>query len=602
MALFDWLDNRTGYRNLVRAALFEHVPGGSRWRSIWGSTLTFAIVVQFITGAFLWMHYSPSAQTAWESVYYINEVMPGGWLLRGIHHYMAQLMVPLLVLHFMQVLIDGAYKAPREFNYWFGLGLLGLTLGISLTGYLLPWDQRGYWSTKVVTNLAGNVPVIGDSLQRVVVGDANYGHHTLTRFFALHAGILPAMLVGLIVLHIALFRKHGLTPARPKKQPQRDAMFYPDQVLKDSVACFIVMLAVLGLVWFFKGAPLGAPANPAEQFSAARPDWYFMFLYQFLKLKPFAPDGMFGHYGLTVASLIIPGLVFGLLALMPLLGRWKMGHRFNLFVLFAGLAGFGVLTTIAFTHDAKDPHFRAAVQQAEKDAARTVELAKKRDGIPTEGALALLRDDPFTQGPRLFASQCATCHAYAGHDGLGQPLKDRASAPDLAGFGSREWLRAFLDPKQIETDKFFGNTHFVKPKDGGKKSKMVRIITDDIPDYDSDQKAQLEKMVLAISAEAKLPAQRDADTKDAALIEEGRKHLADITLDCTDCHAWRIIEGGTGPTFEGYGSAEWLREFLKNPGHDKFYGKRNDRMPAFGESSRLTARELDMLIRWMRGE
>ena len=110
--------------------------------------------------------------------------MPGGWLLRGIHHYMAQLMVPLLVLHFMQVLIDGAYKAPREFNYWFGLGLLGLTLGISLTGYLLPWDQRGYWSTKVVTNLAGNVPVIGDSLQRVVVGDANYGHHTLTRFFA----------------------------------------------------------------------------------------------------------------------------------------------------------------------------------------------------------------------------------------------------------------------------------------------------------------------------------------------------------------------------------------------------------------------------------
>lgn len=154
MALFDWLDNRTGYRNLVRAALFEHVPGGSRWRYIWGSTLTFAIVVQFITGAFLWMHYSPSAQTAWESVYYINEVMPGGWLLRGIHHYMAQLMVPLLVLHFMQVLIDGAYKAPREFNYWFGLGLLGLTLGISLTGYLLPWDQRGYWSTKVVTNLA----------------------------------------------------------------------------------------------------------------------------------------------------------------------------------------------------------------------------------------------------------------------------------------------------------------------------------------------------------------------------------------------------------------------------------------------------------------
>ena len=600
MGLFDWIDNRIGYRKLVRSALYEHVPGGSRWRYIWGSTLSFAIVVQFITGVFLWMHYSPSAQTAWESVYYINEVMPGGWLLRGIHHYMAQLMVPLLVLHFMQVLIDGAYKAPREFNYWFGLGLLMLTLGISLTGYLLPWDQRGYWSTKVVTNLIANVPVVGDGMQRIVVGDANYGHHTLTRFFALHAGVLPALLVGLIVAHIALFRKHGLTPALPKKK--RDGMFFPDQVLKDAVACTIVMLAVLGLVWFFKGAALGAPANPAEQYSAARPDWYFMFLFQFLKLKPFAPDGPFGDHGLTVASLVIPGLVFGLLMLMPILGRWKIGHRFNLMVLFLGLAGFGYLTAVAFIKDGSDPSFKAAIEQAKKDAARAVTLAKQRDGIPNEGALALLHDDPQTQGPRLFASQCATCHAYDGHDGLGQPLKDRASAPDLARFGSREWLNGFLDPKQIETDKFFGNTHFVKPKDGGKKSKMVRIVTDDIAGYGADEKAQLAKMVAAISAEAKLPAQKTADSNDAAMIEEGRKLLADIALDCTDCHAWRTIEGGTGPTFEGYGSAEWLREFLKNPSHDKFYGKRNDRMPAFGETSRLTARELNLLIHWMRGE
>ena len=600
MGLFDWIDNRTGYRKLVRSALYEHVPGGSRWRYIWGSTLSFAIVVQFITGVFLWMHYSPSAQSAWESVYYINEVMPGGWLLRGIHHYMAQLMVPLLALHFMQVLIDGAYKAPREFNYWFGLGLLMLTLGISLTGYLLPWDQRGYWSTKVVTNLIGNAPVVGDAMQRTVVGDANYGHHTLTRFFALHAGILPAMLVGLIIAHVALFRKHGLTPKLPKKK--RDGMFFPDQVLMDAVACCIVMVTVLALVWFFKGAALGAPANPAEQYSAARPDWYFMFLFQFLKLKPFAPDGPFGEYGLTVASLIIPGLVFGLLMLMPILGRWKIGHTFNILVMILGLAGFGYLTAVAFNKDNKDPHFKAAVAQAQKDATRAIQLAKQRDGIPTEGALALLRDDPVTQGPRLFASQCATCHAYNGHDGLGQPLKDRASAPDLAGFGSRDWLRGFLDPKQIETDKYFGNTHFVNPKDGGKKSKMVRIILDDIPGYSAEEKAQLDKMVMAISAEAKLPAQREADSKDAALIEEGRKLLTDITLDCTDCHAWRTIEGGTGPTFEGYGSAEWLREFLKNPAHDKFYGKRNDRMPAFGESSRLSAREVDMLIRWMRAE
>ena len=592
-AFINWLDSRTGVRKLVSTALYEHVPGGARWRYIWGSTLSFAIVVQFITGIFLWMNYSPSAQSAWESVYYINEVMPGGWILRGIHHYMAQLMVPLLILHFMQVIIDGAYKAPREFNYWFGLGLLVLTLAISLTGYLLPWDQRGYWSTKVATNLIAGVPVVGEGMQRVVVGDANYGHHTLTRFFALHAGVLPALLVALIVAHVALFRKHGLTAKLPKKKP--DAMFWPDQVLKDGVACLIVLGAVIGLVWHFKGAELGAPANPSEPYSAARPDWYFMALFQFLKLKPFQGDG------LIWGSLIIPSLIFGLLVLMPFIGRWKLGHFFNIFVIVVGLAGYTALTAIAFRHDATDPKYKNVVAQARQDAHRTKELARQRQGIPTEGALALLREDPQTQGPRLFASECASCHTYSGHDGLGGIVKE-ISAPDLKGFGSRDWLRGFMDPAQIETLKYFGGTAFVKPKDGGKKSKMVRFILDDVAEYKPDEKAQLEKIIMAVSAEAKLPAQKEADVKDAGAIEEGRKLLADIALECTDCHAFHDIKGGTGPDFTGYASVEWMKEFLKNPGHDRFYGKLNDRMPAFGETSRLSEKELEMLIRWLRGE
>ena len=115
-ALFDWFDHRTGYRKLLKGALYEHVPGGARWRYIWGSTLTFAIVVQFITGIFLWMNYSPSAQTAWESVFYIQHQMWGGAVLRGIHHFMAQTMVVLLALHMLQVIIDGAYRAPRSTN------------------------------------------------------------------------------------------------------------------------------------------------------------------------------------------------------------------------------------------------------------------------------------------------------------------------------------------------------------------------------------------------------------------------------------------------------------------------------------------------------
>jgi len=590
--LFDWLDARTGYRWLARQALYEHVPGGARWRYVWGSTLTFAITVQFITGIVLWMNYSAGAQSAWESVYFIQDVLPGGWVLRGIHHFMAQLMVPLLVLHFMQVMIDGAYRAPREVNYWFGLGLLVLTLAISLTGYLLPWDQRGYWSTKVVTNLISGVPVIGDKLQRLVVGDANYGHQTLTRFFAMHAGVLPALLVLFIAGHVALFRKHGLTPKLPKRKP--DAMFWPDQLLQDFVACGVVMATVLWLVWWFHGAELGAPANPAEPYSAARPDWYFMSLFQFLKF--------FEGERLIWGSLIIPGLIFLLLMLMPLLGNWKIGHRFNLFVLIAGIVGFTTLTTMAFVKDGKDTHYQAAVGQAKRDAERTKFLATSRRGIPTEGALALLANDPMTQGPRLFASQCASCHTYAGHDGLGAPLPEPPTAPDLAGFGSREWLRDFMDPKQIETLRFFGGTAFVHPKEGGRKSKMVRLITDKVPAYSAEDKANLEKILVALSAEATLPAQKEADARDGTLIADGKKLITDSALDCVECHQFHNDTPGDGPDFTGYASHAWLAEFLKNPGHDRFYGKRNDRMPAFGKTSRLGSRDLDLLIRWLRGE
>src|SRR5215831_18866367 len=288
----DWADQRTGCRRIVHEALYENVPGGARWRYVWGSTLTFALAVQFITGIFLWMAYSPSSQTAWESVFFIQDEMTAGWLLRGLHHFMAQAMTVLLVLHLMQVVIDGAYKAPREINFWFGLLLLLLVLGLSLTGYLLPWDQKGFWATKVATNLAAIVPFIGPGLQKVIIGGSEYGHHTLTRFFALHAGVLPASITGLLVAHIYLFRRHGLTAKQPLRKP--DAAFWPDQVLKDAVACLAVLATVLFLILRHRissangplGAELGAPADPAAPYSAARPDWYFLFLFQFLKLFP----------------------------------------------------------------------------------------------------------------------------------------------------------------------------------------------------------------------------------------------------------------------------------------------------------------------------
>ena len=141
--------------------LLEPIPGGARWRYVWGSTLVFTFAVQVITGLFLWTAYSPSAQTAWESVYFIQDVMSYGWLVRGIHHYSAQAMVVLMALHLIQVIVDGAYRAPREINFWLGLILMQIVFGLSLTGYLLPWDQKGYYATQVSTEIMGAAPVVG---------------------------------------------------------------------------------------------------------------------------------------------------------------------------------------------------------------------------------------------------------------------------------------------------------------------------------------------------------------------------------------------------------------------------------------------------------
>lgn len=614
--LLAWLDDRTGIRDLIHEALYERIPGTARWRYVWGSTLVFAFMVQLITGTFLWMSYSPSSQTAWESVYFIQHEMWGGWLLRGIHHFMAQAMIVLLALHLLQVVIDGAYRAPREMNFWLGLVLMQIVLGLSLTGYLLPWDQKGYWATRVATNLMGLVPYVGTDVQRVVVGGADYGHHTLTRFFALHAGVLPGTLILFLVMHIAIFRRHGIHAKNPPKGVE--TTFWPDQVLKDSVACLAVLLVVLFFVirpalmgapvgdnpGHVLGAELGAPADPANQYSAARPEWYFLFLFQFLKYFP----GDLEIYG----ALVIPGLVMGVLALMPLLGRWRMGHVFNIVYVFALLLGAGVLTGVAWyddnmaryetnlpvlATDAKRKESQAyleAVADAEHQSHRAIELASAPSGIPTTGAVTLMRQDPLTEGPRLFARYCASCHNHTNTQGEGIKAPE-PSAPNLYGFASRQWIARVLDPAQVAGPEMFGRT---KHKEGD----MVSFVRDTL----KQDKDALTKVAAALSAEAALPEQHAADVRDAKLIAEGRELIAKLT--CTDCHKFNDQgDLGAAPDLTDYGSEEWLTGFISNPSHKRFYGDQNDRMPAFADGDEPTkhtlwAHDMRLIVMWLRGD
>lgn len=588
----NWLDSRTGYRHLLQELLCENIPGGSRWRYVWGSTLTFALAVQFVTGLFLLTAYSPSAQSAWESVYTIQYELMGGWLLRGIHHYTAQLMTVLLVLHLMQVLIDGAYKAPREVNFWFGLLLLLLVLALSLTGYLLPWDQKGYWATKVATNIAAITPVIGPDIQRLIVGGSDYGHHTLTRFLALHAGVLPAAVVVLVAGHIYLFRRHGITPKRPFKRS--DAAFWPDQVLKDVVACLAVLATVMILILVTGGADLGPPANPAEAYDAARPDWYFLFLFEFLKESEVWFANLPGGSELW-GAIIIPGALVGVVFLMPLLGRWRLGHGFNVGFMFIFIAAFSWLTFRAVKADRDNEDYQKAVAMSHREAERVRVLAASPTGIPPTGAVTLLRNDPLTQGPRIFAAKCASCHRHDGLDGMGNPVDEAPSAADLNQFASRAWLAGLLDPERVDSVHYFGGTAFAE-------GKMVKWVKRKVPEMSPEEKDQLNLALMALSAEAKLPYQREADARDAAKIKEGLR-LLDEELACLDCHEFHFTdEDASGPDLTGYGSREWLIALVTDPRHERFYGERNDRMPAFGAEDILDDKSIGLVVDWLRGE
>jgi ubiquinol-cytochrome c reductase cytochrome b subunit len=413
-ALLIWLDHRTGLKKLLHEALYEHIPGGARWRYVWGSTLIYTFTIQVITGVFLATAYSPSTMTAWESVYHIQNHMQFGWLVRGLHHFTAQAMVVLLALHLMQVVIDGAYRAPREINFWIGLVLMQIVLGLGLTGYLLPWDQKGLYATKVSTEIMGATPLVGLQQQQLAQGGPQYGHHTLTRFFAMHAMILPATMIGFIVLHLAVFRRHGITVPDPDRAP--GVAFWPDQVLKDGIACFAVLATVLGLTFWKHGAELGAPADISEAYDAARPEWYFLFLFQFLRF------GWVEKQGVAFGAIYVPGALMLILTAMPILGRWRAGHVFNIVFMMLMIVGIIGLTGLALKNDAADPDFIAAVKQAHDDSIRIRALAERPEGIPPDGAVSLLRSDPLAQGPRLFARNCAPCHRYQGHDGTGKKV------------------------------------------------------------------------------------------------------------------------------------------------------------------------------------
>ncbi len=214
--LGNWLDERFGWRGVWAAIFLRKIPHVN-WLYTLGSATLFVASLQIVTGILLTLYYVPTPDHAYDSVVYITTQVAAGWFIRGLHHWGASAMVILTVLHLLRTFFSGAYKFPREVTWLSGVLLLLVVIGFGFTGYLLPWDQKAYWATTVGTRIAGVAPGIGEWVQRVARGGEELSAVTLARFFGAHVWILPAALLSLLVVHLYLIIRIGITAA-----PRRD--------------------------------------------------------------------------------------------------------------------------------------------------------------------------------------------------------------------------------------------------------------------------------------------------------------------------------------------------------------------------------------------
>ena len=208
--VITWLDQRLGLTAIYNLVFDRKVPKVNWWFTF-GSASLFLFVLQGVTGVFLAVYYVPDPVKAYDSVQFIMNGVAFGWLIRGIHHWGATLMVIFVFVHMLRTFFMGAYKFPREITWLTGVVLLLATLGMGFTGYLLPWNQRAYWATTVGTEIAGTAPLVGDFILRILRGGADLSAVTLARFFAVHIWFLPAVIIALIGVHMYLIIRLGIS-------------------------------------------------------------------------------------------------------------------------------------------------------------------------------------------------------------------------------------------------------------------------------------------------------------------------------------------------------------------------------------------------------
>lgn len=281
---FD-LDAVTEFANKKRVPVFY----GSIWYFLGGISL-FLFIVQVITGILLVLYYQPGENTSYESVKFIVSKVEFGWLVREIHSWSANLFIFFVFVHMFTVFFAKAYRKPREITWITGMVLLLMSLAFGFSGYLLPWNELAYFATKVGTDIAGVLPIVGDFLLRLLRAGDEVSGATLTRFYGIHTAVLPLLFTIFLVVHLALIQIQGMSvPPELEKVPKnkrKSIPFFPDFVMHDFIVWMIVLNIIALLAVFFPWE-LGNKADPLAAAPAGiRPEWYFMFMFETLKLIP----------------------------------------------------------------------------------------------------------------------------------------------------------------------------------------------------------------------------------------------------------------------------------------------------------------------------
>jgi ubiquinol-cytochrome c reductase cytochrome b subunit len=504
----DWLDHRTGLQTAIRQFLYEEIPASSGWHQVFGSVAVFLFLTQAFTGALLAFNYAPTPGDAYNSLRYILTELTGGRLIRGLHHWGASMMIVVVVLHMVQVFLYGAYKKPREATWIVGVVLLLLTLAYGLTGYLLPWDNRAYWGTVVTTQIAGQAPVLGQYIQRLLGGGGAVGVVTFARFYGMHVLLLPPATLLLIAMHVYLVRKHGVAPA-PGDELLPKQQFYPRQVFKDTVAIFAAF-AILFIMALAARVPLEQLADPTDTTYVPRPEWYFLFLFQTLKL--------FSGPLEVVGSVVLPGLAILTLILVPFIDRGQMikvtRRTFAVSFVLLGVIGWTGLTL-------------AAVKSTPKEAEVAVDYSAPTDWMqlsPEEMAgVAYFRDE-----------NCISCHA------VGE--RGNSVGPDLTRI-------------TIHKDAAWMIQHFKRPSAMRPGSSMPPIQLSDA------QLNSLAAFLLKLN-----PDNATALSNAPDFATQGA--LVYLANHCGSCHMVNGVGMKLGPPLNGLSKRQtrsWVEEHFENP-------------------------------------